>query len=48
MFTDEEKEMPTIVEVEYPQPPIAAEKGKYYYHGVLWSITAMKKISSRD
>ena len=47
MFTDEEKEMPTIVEVEYPQLTFATERGKYY-HGVLWSITAIKKISSRD
>ena len=43
LFTDEEKDYPTIVEVEYPQLPIAAEKGKYYYYGVLWTIAAMKK-----
>ncbi len=36
LFTDEEKEMPTIVEVEYPQLPIVAEKGKYYYHGIVY------------
>ncbi len=27
--------MPTIVGIEYPQLPIAAVKGKYYYHGML-------------
>ncbi len=27
--------MPTIVEVEYPQLPIVAEKGKYYYRGII-------------
>ncbi len=27
--------MPTIVRIEYPQLPIAAVKGKYYYHGML-------------
>ncbi len=40
--------MPTIVEVEYPQPPVAAEKGKYYYHGVVKYYRNEKKISSRD
>ncbi len=27
--------MPTIVQIEYPQLPIVAEKGKYYYRGII-------------
>ncbi len=41
--------MPTIVGIEYPQLPIAAVKGKYYYHGMLVKYNGNeKKISSWD
>ncbi len=47
LFIDEEKEMPTIVGIEYPQLPTAAVKGKYYYHGMLVKYNGNeKKISS--
>ena len=39
--------MPTIVEVEYPQLPIVAEKGKYYYRGIILVKYCRKEKSNQ-